>query len=169
MWNYYVRTKFYHWEAWTVHQDQWVVNPLFSFQRITISNTSDKNLASHLDLEYELAPYPLILFMKALWEKVKKQLYITFYTKPTIMYNWKQIVDSGFLQHHTKWQVYSSYSDIFDRYLNYVICHYGLHSTVVFDRYVIRNSTKTSEQRREVKFSVGIYFNLLLLEKMWIY
>lgn len=103
-------------------------------------------------LEYELVPYPLALFNEDCMRKTKKATLYDVLPNTDITIDFKNsiiVLDGRSLLHRSKWQLGSSYSEICDQYINYVLSHYGLHCTVVFDGYNdTSNSTKTSEQKR---------------------
>ena len=105
---------------------------------------------------YELAPQPPSLFHDGVMRKTQKSAlgdllkgFVDHYS--TIPENSIYVIDGGYLLHKVIWSTPSSYGDISQMYITYVLKHYGVGTTVVFDGYSDVISTKVVEQSRRAQ------------------
>uniref|UniRef100_A0A1B6EQB8 Uncharacterized protein n=1 Tax=Cuerna arida TaxID=1464854 RepID=A0A1B6EQB8_9HEMI len=133
-----------------------LINPTSLFQRISIVKQSDEELENFLS--YELAPYPLSLFNENGMRKgTKSALYKAFQASDQSLdlKNSIVVVDGGFLLHRVVWGKGISFSNICNKYVNYVIANYDSTATVVFDGYpevsIVRGTKQYERNRRSRK------------------
>ena len=135
------------------------------FNRITclLSNATDIEEF----LTYELAPQPPSLFKDGVMRKPTKSSLgniLKSYTEPhaNIPGNAVFVVDGGHLLHTVVWPEGGTYRDVCNAYITYTQNHFGGGSTIVFDGYASKNSTKECEHRRRAmkKTSSDIMFDL---------
>ena len=117
-----------------------------------IRNTSDMEDF----FTYELAPQPPSLFHDGIMRKTQKSAlgnilknYVAHLSY--IPDNSVVVLDGGHLLHTVIWSTPSTYGDICQSYISYILKNYGAGSTVVFDGYGSENSTKVVEQRRRAQ------------------
>ena len=116
-------------------------------------------------MQYELAPFPLVLFDETGIHKIRKAARYDMFevTRENLDFeNYDLVVDGGFLLHNVIWPTGGTASSICQSYVNYILKHYpGKSCAVVFDGYSnVVNSTKEAEHHRryKVKRSIDILF-----------
>lgn len=115
------------------------VNTTLLFQRIAAVISDDNQLASR-SLNYELAPFPPVLFDDhgEMRKTKKSELYNVFHSQAMsdiVLAQCKIIVDGGFLLHKVVWPLGSTYGEVLQLYQNYITRNYGFDTIVVFDGY----------------------------------
>lgn len=128
-----------------------VVNPNLFFNRITCILNDSSEMEEFLS--FELAPQPPSLFKDGMMHKPAKSslgVLLKSFSPPksSIPENAIFVVDGGLLLQTVVWPQGSTYGDVCQSYITYMLTHYGARSTVVFDGYRSTSSTKVSEQRR---------------------
>src|SRR6218665_19439 len=103
--------------------------------------------------DFELTPVPTALFTTdgclrkcnkfVLARELKKNIQESCATEPRTY-----VVDGGFLLHRVNWQQMVTYADTFQRYVQYVISHFGMNVTIVFDGYCNGPNMKDHEHDR---------------------
>ena len=68
-----------------------------------------------------------------------------------ILNNFRFVLDGGALLHRIPWAKDNTYSIIAEKYLKYVIKHYGINVTIVFDGYSESGSTKDMTHLRRAR------------------
>ena len=106
-------------------------------------------------MQYELAPQSPALFDDSLMRKPNKAsltalLQSKVPLETTLPDNAQFVLDGGFLLHAVVWPHQATYDEICQVYVKYVLKHYKMHATVVFDGYKGSPSTKSHEQRRRM-------------------
>ena len=140
------------------------VDPLLMFQRLI---TAVRGLGSELDLEtafsYELCTFPpsLIESDGLLREANKPQIANSIWSLmgpdvASFPEDPLYILDGGSLLHKVMWVKGKTYYEVCNNYVDYVIKHYGEGTTVVFDGYDDKASTKDSTHVRRTKGKQGI-------------
>ena len=88
----------------------------------------------------ELAPQPSSLFHDGVMRETQKSAlgdllksFVDHYS--IIPGNSIFVIDGGYLLHKVIWSTPSSYGEISQMYITYVLKHYGAGTTVVFDGY----------------------------------
>lgn len=126
------------------------------FRRIPFHMKSQLQLESYFG--FELAPYPLPLFDDdgMMRKSRKSELYKLFTPiKVDISVNADYVVDGGFLLHRVVWNSGEQFSNIINKYVNYVKSNYRSDSiTIVFDGYpedVAEKSIKSAERARRAR------------------
>ena len=134
-----------------------VINPVLLFNRINCVMNSSSELETYL--AYELTPQPPSLFLDGLMRKPNKSVLgqiIKSKSQPMSQYPEDShfVLDGGFLLHVVSWPPNSTYDDVIQSYVYYVLRNFGRNCTVVFDGY--NQSTKSSEhQRRQTSRAVS--------------
>src|SRR6218665_703981 len=114
---------------------------------------------------FELTPIPTALFTtdgslrkcskSVLARELKKNIQESCATEPRTY-----VVDGGWLLHQVKWQQMVTYADTFQRYVQYVLSHFGMNVTIVFDGYCNRPNMKDHEHdRRSLRAAPDIVFD----------
>ena len=132
-----------------ISNEEITVNPLQLFSRISCIINSSSELSSFL--KYELAPRAPSLFDDVSMRKSTTAVLATLLDLMAPNENNLPdgaifVVDGGHLLHAVTWPRPTTYDDICDMYLRYVIKHYQSTATVVFDGYDGPPSTKSVEQ-----------------------
>ena len=140
------------------------VDPLLMFQRLI---TAVRGLGSELDLEtaftYELCTFPPAFTESdgLLREANKPQIANSIWSSigpdvASLPDSVSYVLDGGFLLHRISWAKGQTYNEICDSYVDYVIKHYGEGTTVVYDGYDGKPSTKDTTHVRRTKGKQGI-------------
>lgn len=130
-----------------------VVNPTVFFNRITCVLKSSSDMEQYMS--YELAPQPPSLFHDGAMRKPTKSALGTLLksfapTQHTLPNNCHFVVDGGHLLQSVVWPQQSTYGGVCQGYIAYILKHYGVGTTTVFDGYNTI-STKAAEQLRRAK------------------
>ena len=138
------------------------VSPYVLFSRLIINVERSEDMKSHL--EFELSPAPPALFMDSKMRKANKASLIPLLTKDLYSIDHIEaeatILDRGALLHRLRWRLPSIYGEIISQYVSYLCERYG-RSTIVFDQYTQRPSTKDQEHdRRKGKTSPNVHVTL---------
>ena len=140
------------------------VDPLLMFQRLI---TAVRGLGSELDLEtaftYELCTFPPALIESdgLLREANKPQIANSIWSSigpdvASLPDSVSYVLDGGSLLHRISWAKGQTYNEICDSYVDYVIKRYGEGTTVVYDGYDGKPSTKDTTHVRRTKGKQGI-------------
>ena len=137
-----------------------VINPSLMFNRITcILNTSTE---METFLQYELAPlHPSLLVHGQIRKTAKSALGAMLKSMvdchSTILDDAVYVVDGGYLIHVVVWPKLATYQDVCNVYETYIIKHYHVGATLVFDGYNAPPSTKSAEQNRGAMYTISAY------------
>ena len=140
------------------------IDPLLMFQRLI---TAVRGLGSELDLEtaftYELYTFPPALIESdgLLREANKLQIANSIWSSigpdvASLPDSVSYVLDGGSLLHRISWAKGQTYNEICDSYVDYVIKRYEEGTTVVYDGYDGKPSTKDTTHVRRTKGKQGI-------------
>lgn len=112
-------------------------------------------------LQYELAPYPVLLFDEVGMHKTKKLSFFNNFTPSQLQPDFKNVTyvaDGGFLLHRVVWHQNETFDSICTTYVNYVQKHFGSNTIIVFD--IIIAATAMEQLRRSSKLlSADVLFD----------
>ncbi|KAE8743752.1 hypothetical protein FOCC_FOCC009627 [Frankliniella occidentalis] len=144
-----------------------VINPMQLLNRIVcIQDRLETPLSDFLS--YELAPQPLSLFdngslrktSKCTLEKAIERVSPCIDSVPNASV---YVVDGGYLLHVVPWpRPAKYYAEVCESYISYAKRKFPLSSTIVFDGYDGRLSTKSIEQRRRAAMKTSPNLNIAL-------
>ena len=143
----------FHKQKVTVRVKTVVINPSILFSRITCVLNTSKEMEDYLS--YELSLYPPALFKDGLMRKNRKGTLGELLLKgiepqSMIPSDSSFIIDRGYLLHKFVWSD-SSYLEICQGYVDFILNNFGSQLSVVFDGYESVGSTKAAEQTRRAK------------------
>ena len=125
------------------------INPMILFQRMLMCINSPDDVKEFL--KYEISSYPQSIFNEnGMRKNVKSNLFEEFSNVDisrlinTDIY----VIDGGFLLHKVKWNKCTTYKDVCDNYVHYIVKTFK-SAVIVFDGYKNENSIKKSEQFRQ--------------------
>lgn len=131
------------------------INPMQLFSRIICVVKSAEELVQCL--KHELAPRPPSLFSDTMMRKPNKAALCKILEERSPCLDSLPegcsmfVLDGGHLLHRVVWHYPATYSAICNSYIRYIMNHYGLNVTVVFDGYLTTLNTKAEEHRRRAE------------------
>ena len=138
------------------------IDPLTFFNRLCLMRLEEEELKR--SFQYELALYPLSLFVEGKFYRSKKSaMYSLFNTceRDITTMKCRYVIDGGFLLHRVVWPSNQVVGNLIDLYYEYIQKHYGPNESlsVVFDGYDEDGLKAAERRRRYVKKSPDIVFD----------